>query len=59
MNDINLVRFEAFTAVAMKKAVFWDIHGAKSQKTAFFKFFVIVFVAAKLNLPRLYGVVHF
>jgi hypothetical protein len=51
------VRFEAFTAVTMKKAVFWDlapcrcginrfvppqrrltphIHGAKSQKTAFF-----------------------
>jgi hypothetical protein len=33
------VRFEVFTAVTMKKAVFWDVallHGATSQKTAFF-----------------------
>jgi hypothetical protein len=32
----NYVRVEAFTAVTMKKAVFWDVAGAKSQKTAFF-----------------------
>jgi hypothetical protein len=36
--------FEVFTAVTMKNAIFWnvapftqDLHGATSQKTAFFK----------------------
>jgi hypothetical protein len=41
----DFVRFEVFTVVTMKNAVFWDvapciscvdIHGATSQKTAFF-----------------------
>jgi hypothetical protein len=30
-------RFKVLTAVTMKNAVFWDLHGATSQKTEFFK----------------------
>jgi hypothetical protein len=45
--DLKLVRFDVFTAVTMKDAIFWnvapkrrltqDLHGATSQMTAFFK----------------------
>jgi hypothetical protein len=38
-NNCGHVRFEVFTAVTMKKAVFLDVahlHGATSQKTVFF-----------------------
>jgi hypothetical protein len=52
-NTFLVVRFQVFTAVTMKKAVFWvmtdvsevrrltpHLHGAISQKTAFFTFLV-------------------
>jgi hypothetical protein len=42
---IICVRFEVFTVVTMKNAVFWDMtpflqepHGYTSQKTAFFRY---------------------
>jgi hypothetical protein len=38
-SNTDSVRFQIFTAVAMKKAVFWDmahLQGATFQKTAFF-----------------------
>jgi hypothetical protein len=44
---IPYVRFQVFTAVTMKKAVFWDVApcrcGATSQKTAFFNNSIVAF----------------
>jgi hypothetical protein len=47
-NIMCRVRFEVFTAVTMKKAVFWDVapwllHGVTSQKTAFFIMCRVIF----------------
>jgi hypothetical protein len=35
---IFVVRFEVFTTVALKNAVFWEPQGGTSQKTAFFEY---------------------
>jgi hypothetical protein len=63
---IGDVRFEVFTTVTMKNVVFWDVapcrfrftqdlHGAKSQNTAFFNewFFFIWFVRLLALRPLL------
>jgi hypothetical protein len=56
LDGVNNVRFEVFTAVTMKKAVFWDVaprlaphlHSATSQKTAFFGFNNVLYISRTL-----------